>query len=195
MTKLVTAALALALTVTAAGCSQAADPAGTTGSTGTTGFTGSTGATGSGGAGATSGASVPSDTMSSGTVPDDGSTAGASATAAPVDQSTPEKAMSSWLGAMVAGDGETVCALMAAKGKAIPSIPGAAKACGTSIAPTLEQITQLGAVFTGLTIDGATVTGDAATFERATAVPPIAATVVKNFKAVRIGGKWYVTQG
>lgn len=186
MTKLVTAALTLALTVTVAGCSPAVDPAGTTGT---------------GGAGVSSGASVPSDPMSSGTVPDDGSsatagvTSGASSTPVPVDQSTPETAMSSWLGAMVAGDGETVCALMAAKGRAIPSIPGAAKACGTSIAPTLEQIKQLGAVFTGLTIDGATVTGDAATFERATAVPPIAATVVKNFKAVRIGGKWYVTQG
>jgi hypothetical protein len=112
-----------------------------------------------------------------------------------VDQSTPEKAMTSWLGAMVAGEGQTVCNLMATDGKAIPSIPGAAQACGSTITPMLDQIKQLGAAFEGLTITGATVKGNTATFESVTTTPALAADVVSSFKAVKIDGKWYISQG
>jgi hypothetical protein len=103
--------------------------------------------------------------------------------------------MTSWLGAMVAGDGNSVCALMATKGKAISSIPGAAATCGKTITPMLDQVKDLGAAFKGLKITGATVNGDTASFESVTTEPALAADVVSSFKAVRIGGKWYVTQG
>ncbi|CAN7286501.1 hypothetical protein LJR027_001279 [Terrabacter sp. LjRoot27] len=180
MKKLLTGALALALSVSLAACSKSVDPA----------------ATPSTAAGSSSSATTPSDTMSSGTTDDTGATASGttSATAGPVDQSTPEAAMTSWLGAMVAGDGNTVCELMATGGKAISSIPGAAAACGKTITPMLDQIKELGAAFQGLKISGATVSGNNATFESVTTEPALAADVVSSFKAVKIGGKWYVTQ-
>jgi len=120
-----------------------------------------------------------------------------SGTATPVtlDQTTPEAAMTTWLGAMVAGDGQAVCTIMAFGGKPMSSIPGAADGCASSITPMLDQIKQLGAVFQGLKISGATVKGDTATFESVTTTPALAADVVSNFKAVKIDGKWYVSQG
>ncbi len=185
MKKLLTGALALALSVSLAACSKSVDPAATP-------------TTPAGSATSSSSATTPADTMSSGTTDDTGGTAtgtgSASATAGPVDQATPEAAMTSWLGAMVAGDGNTVCELMATGGKTISSIPGAADACGKTITPMLDQIKELGAAFQGLKISGATVTGNNATFESVTTEPALAADVVSSFKAVKIGGKWYVTQ-
>jgi len=180
MKKLLTGALALALSVSLAACSKSVDPA----------------ATPTTPAGSTSSATTPSDTMSSGTTDDTGATdtGTTNATAGPVDQATPEAAMTSWLDAMVAGDGNTVCTLMATGGKAISSIPGAAAACGKTITPMLDQIKELGAAFQGLKISGATVNGNNATFESVTTEPALAADVVSSFKAVKIGGKWYVTQ-
>ncbi|WP_330474238.1 hypothetical protein [Terrabacter sp. C0L_2] len=182
MKKLLTGALALALSVSLAACSKSVDQT----------------ATASTPAGSSSSATTPTDTMSSATTDDTGTDAtdGATgATAGPVDQSTPEAAMTSWLGAMVAGDGNTVCSLMATSGKAISSIPNAAAACGKTITPMLDQIKELGAAFKGLKISGATVSGNTATFESVTTEPALAADVVASFKAVKIGGKWYVTQG
>ena len=190
MKKLLTGALALALSVSLAACSKSVDPPATPTSS----------------AGSSSSATTPSDTMSSSTTDDTGATdtgtgtgtdtgtGTTSATSGPVDQATPEAAMTSWLGAMVAGDGNTVCALMATGGKAISSIPGAAAACGKTITPMLDQIKELGAAFQGLKISGATVNGNNATFESVTTEPALAADVVSSFKAVKIGGKWYVTQ-
>ncbi len=103
--------------------------------------------------------------------------------------------MISWLGAMVAGDGKAVCEIMAFSGKPMSEIPGAADGCASSVTPMLDQIKQLGGVFQGLTISGATVKGDTATFESVTTTPALAADVVSNFKAVKIDGKWYVSQG
>ena len=103
--------------------------------------------------------------------------------------------MTTWLGAMVVGDGQAVCTIMAFGGKPMSSIPGAADGCASSITPMLDQIKQLGAVFQGLKISGATVKGDTATFESVTTTPALAADVVSNFKAVKIDGKWYVSQG
>jgi hypothetical protein len=179
MNKLLPGALALALSVTLVGCSKSADQGA---------------ATPSAPAGSSSSVTTPTDSMSTGTA-DDSGTATASATRVPVDQSTPEAAMTSWLGSMVAGDGNSVCSLMAASGKAITSIPGAAAACGKSITPMLDQIKELGAAFQGLQINGATVSGNTATFESVTTEPALAADVVASFKAVKIAGKWYITQG
>ncbi|MGO4603343.1 hypothetical protein [Terrabacter sp. 2YAF2] len=179
MKKLLTGALALALSVSLAACSKAVDQA----------------APPSTPAASTSSATTPSGTSSDTPTGTGTGTSTAGATAGPVDQSTPEAAMTSWLGAMVAGDGNSVCALMATKGKAISSIPGAAATCGRTITPMLDQIKDLGAAFKGLKITGATVNGDTASFESVTTEPALAADVVSSFKAVRIGGKWYVTQG
>ncbi|MFC7595304.1 hypothetical protein ACFQU3_08320 [Terrabacter sp. GCM10028922] len=176
MNKLVTGAIAVALSVSLSACSKAVDQ----GPTQTTS------------AGSSSSSTTPADTMSSATSDDSGT---GSATAGPVDQTSPEAVMTSWLGAMVAGDGNTVCSLMATQGKAISSIPGAAEACGKTITPMLDQIKELGAAFQGLKISGATVNGNTATFESVTTEPALAADVVASFKAVKIGGKWYVTQG
>ncbi len=179
MKKLLTGALALALSVSLAACSKAVDQA----------------APPSTPAASTSSATTPSGTSSDTPTGTGTGTSTAGATAGPVDQSTPEAAMTSWLGAMVAGDGNSVCALMATKGKAISSIPGAAATCGKTITPMLDQVKDLGAAFKGLKITGATVNGDTASFESVTTEPALAADVVSSFKAVRIGGKWYVTQG
>ncbi len=124
-----------------------------------------------------------------------GSTSAAVPAVPAVDQSTPEAAMTSWLRSMVAGDAAQVCAVMAAGGKPITSIPGAADACGSTIASRLEQLSALSAAFDGLTITGATVSGDTATFQSVTTEPALAADVVSNFKAVKVDGTWYVTQG
>lgn len=101
--------------------------------------------------------------------------------------------MVSWLGAMVAGKGTEVCNLMAAGGKAVSEIPGAGEACGQKITPLLEQLSSFGGVLRNLTIKGATVNGNNATFESATTEPALAAQVISSFKAVKIGSKWYIT--
>jgi hypothetical protein len=181
MKKLTTAAFALVLAGSLTACAKTADTPTTPTSSAAVAST------------------TPGDTMSSGSTSDDTTPSGSATTgtAAPVavDQTTPEAAMTSWLGAMVAGEGQTVCNLMATDNKAISSIPGAAQACGSKITPMLAQIKQLGAVFQGLKISGATVKGNTATFESVTTTPALAADVVSNFKAVKINGKWYVSQG
>ena len=181
MKKLTTAALALSLSVSLAACSKATDTTGASSSTTPAASTTSS-----------SSASTPSGTSSDPSATGDSTTA---ATPVAVDQSTPELAMTSWLGAMVAGDGTSVCNLMAYKDKPISGIPGAGAACAKTITPTLDQLKDLGGAFSGLKINGATVSGDKATFESVTTEPALAADVVSRFKAVRIGGKWYVTQG
>ena len=63
------------------------------------------------------------------------------------------------------------------------------------LTPMLDQIKQLGGVFQGLTISGATVKGDTATFESVPRRrPPLQPTSSTDFKAVKIDGKWYVTR-
>lgn len=191
MKKLLTGALALALSVSLTACSKS-DGSGAGPS-----------ATGPAAAGSSSPGTSTGTSTASGSSTADGSSGSASGTpgagpstqAAPADQSTPEAAMTSWLAAMVSGDGNTVCRLMSTGGKPITSIPGAAPACGKKITPMLDQLKELGAAFKGLQITGATVKGDTATFESVTTEPALAADVVRSFKAVRVGGKWYVTQG
>jgi len=184
-----TGALALALSISLAACSKSDAGDGGSSATAPVGTSTST-------AGMATGTATdtvpPTATDGSGTST---GTASSSVTASPADQSTPEAAMTSWLGAMVSGDGNTVCRLMSTGGKPIPSIPGAAAACGKKITPMLDQLKELGAAFKGLQITGATVKGDTATFDSVTTEPALAADVVRSFKAVRIGGKWYVTQG
>ena len=185
MKKLTTAVFALVLAGSLTACAKSAPTPTTPSST----------------AASAAASTTPGDSMSSDSTADDSTSSGSattsSGTATPVavDQSTPEAAMTSWLGAMVAGEGQTVCNLMATDGKAISAIPGAGAACGSTITPMLDQIKQLGSVFEGLTISGATIKGNTATFDSVTTTPAAAADVVSNFKAVKIGGKWYISQG
>lgn len=123
------------------------------------------------------------------------STSTGAATTVSVDQSTPEAAMTSWLTAMFAGDTKAVCSLMASQGKAISDVPQAVETCSSMIGTMLEQLQPLAGAFSGLTIEGATVKGDTATFESATTKPDMAAQIIRSFKAVRIDGNWYVTEG
>ncbi|MCU1536439.1 MAG: hypothetical protein JWP82_790 [Humibacillus sp.] len=188
MTKLTTAALALLLVGLLAACSK------DTGASGTPASPAASSSSSSSSSAAPTTPATSATSATSGSTP----TAGGSATsAAPVtvDQSTPEAAMTSWLGAMVAGQGQTVCDVMAIKGQPIKEIEGAAKACGEKITPMLDKITALGGAFTGLQISGATVSGDTATFESVTTTPALAADVVSTFQAVKVGGLWYVSQG
>lgn len=166
MNKLRMGALALVLATALTGCSKAAPSPGATGSSADDSTT-------------TSSATTPTSTPT---------------TAGPADQSTPEAAMTSWLNAMVSGDGNSVCTIMAAGGKPISSIPGASDACGKTITPMLDSLKQLGSAFKGLSITGATVNGKEASFESVTTEPALAADVVSSFKAVKIGAKWYITQ-
>lgn len=110
------------------------------------------------------------------------------------DQATPEAAMKSWLGALVAGDGVAVCALMAADGQAVNSIEGAAPDCAQAVTPLLSSLQEVEGMFDGLSVDGATVIDDLATFEAATVKPEVAAQVIHRFKAVKIKDKWFVTE-
>lgn len=171
-------AIALALAAALAGCSKAdpaADPSGAGSS-----LTAST-APANGGTGTASGSSTSTP-------------AGTSTVAAPADQSTPEAAMTAWLNAMVNGDGQGVCSIMATRGKAFSSIPGASASCIKTITPLLDQLKELKSAFEGLSISGATVNGSNASFESVTTEPAVAAEVVSSFKAIKIGGKWYITQ-
>lgn len=122
-------------------------------------------------------------------------TGAAGSTGGVMQQGTPEEAMRSWLRAMLAGDPTAVCALMATNGKAIAEVPQAVETCSGMIGTLLDKLRPLAPQFSGLTISGATVTGDTATFDNATTKPTMAAQIIKPFKAARIDGKWYVTQG
>ncbi|MEO7446671.1 MAG: hypothetical protein ABI336_00250 [Humibacillus sp.] len=201
MTKLTTATLALLLAGSLTACSKdttasspeapAARPSSSAGAT--AGADPSTSAPSNPSGGTATGVPTGAPTETATGTP--GSTPSTTAAPVPVDQSTPEAAMTSWLGAMVAGQGQTVCDVMAIKGQPIKDIDGAAKACGEKITPMLEKITALGGAFAGLQISGATVAGNTATFESVTTTPALAADVVSSFQAVKVGGKWYVSQG
>jgi hypothetical protein len=150
---------------------------------------------------ATSSQQIPSSSVSSATfsatssAPTPSTSVSGSGTPVVVDQSSPEAAMTSWLMAMFGGDTEAVCSLMASQGKAIAEVPQAVETCSSMIGTMLEQLAPLADAFSGLTIDGATITGDTATFENATTQPAMAAQIIRSFKAVRIDGDWYITEG
>jgi hypothetical protein len=142
-----------------------------------------------------SSSTVSSPTSATSSAPTPGTSGSGTGTPVAVDQSSPEAAMTSWLMAMFAGDTEAVCSLMASQGKAIADVPQAVETCSSMIGTMLEQLAPLADAFSGLTIQGATITGDTATFENATTQPTMAAQIIRSFKAVRIDGDWYITEG
>lgn len=131
----------------------------------------------------------PSPATTSGIGPTPGSTAKRA-----VDQSTPEAAMTSWLTAMLEGDGATVCGLMAAGKTALADLPEAQRQCAGMLAPMLKEVVSVKDMFTGLSITGASVSGDTATFDKAKTKPALAGTIIANLKTIRLDGKWYVTE-
>ncbi|WP_440304145.1 hypothetical protein [Intrasporangium sp.] len=103
--------------------------------------------------------------------------------------------MTAWLTALLAGDSATVCGLMAVKGTAIEDLPDAKQQCAQAVTPMLGQLKSVKDLFKGLKVQGAKVQGDTATFDAAKTTPDMAASIIKNLKAVRLKGKWYITQG
>jgi len=164
MTKLLGAALALTLPLTLGGCSTLSDEL------------------------FGPGTATPPKTNAATT------TATSTPTPRPADQSTPEGAMAGWLAALVDGDGESACKLMATDGSAVAGIKGAAADCAEDLTPRLGALVELKGQFEGLSIQGATVLDDLATFEAATTKPALATQVIHRYKAVRIQDKWYVTE-
>jgi predicted small lipoprotein YifL len=189
----VTAALALALTVAACGTSGTpADAPTTTVADGTSSASGAD-QTDRSAPSAKAAPSVPEGAATGDSSPSP--TPKEAAPAVAVDQSTPEAAMTSWLTAMLEGDSAIVCGLMASGETAIAELPAAQGQCAEMIAPMLEQLSAVKEMFGGLRITGATVSGDTASFRSATTKPALAADIIASLKAVRLDGKWYVTEG
>jgi hypothetical protein len=198
MNKLLSVVAALSLTLTVAACGTPSQPAGSP----------ATSVVGSDQAASSGALAEPLAPTSDGapSTPGSAATGDPSSSAAPkqavptapvvaIDQSTPEAAMTSWLSAMLEGDGATVCGLMASGETAIAQLPTAQDQCAEMIAPMLKQLTAVKEVFGGLKITGATVSGDSASFASATTKPALAAEIIASLKAVRLDGKWYVTEG
>ncbi|MEO6999811.1 MAG: hypothetical protein ABI112_17185 [Terracoccus sp.] len=108
------------------------------------------------------------------------------------DQSTPEAVMTAWLNALVDGKTADICALTAVDGKIASDVGGNAQ-CTKSLGSLAGSLKSASSLFEGLTIKGATVKGNKATFETATTKPELAAQLIKALAAVKIGSKWYVT--
>lgn len=190
MNQLVTAAT-IGLCCTLAACSGSADPVGPKAAPGAAAT--STPSTSTTSTGATSTTPTPAATTTTGAAPT-ATTPSATTPSAPViDQSTPEGAMTAWLGSMVSGNSKAVCALMASGGKPISAIKNAEQSCASTVAPTVEELSTVSSAFSGLSITGATTKGSTATFGSATTTPALAAKVISGLKAVKIGAKWYVT--
>ncbi|MDN5790051.1 MAG: hypothetical protein L0H25_04185 [Micrococcales bacterium] len=102
--------------------------------------------------------------------------------------------MTSWFDAMLGGDSTSVCALMATKGQALKDVPKAVETCKTMVDPMLKTLEPVKDMLKDLDVKGATVNGDRANFENATTTPAMAAQLIKPFKAVKVKGKWYITE-
>ncbi|GAA6524537.1 hypothetical protein [Intrasporangium sp. DVR] len=191
MRKLVTGSLALGLSLSLGGCSTLEEALLSPGPMASVQEP-SAGPTPTATAGTTTAGTTTAGTTSDGST--ESATRTTTPTVRPVDQTTPEAAMESWLAALVAGQGEDVCSLMASDGRAVESIKGAAAACGEALTPLLSSLQELNGMFEDVEIAGATVVEDLATFEAATTKPALAAQVIHRFKAVKIKEKWFVTE-
>lgn len=96
--------------------------------------------------------------------------------------------MLSYMSAMMRGDATTVCQLNVH----VAQQADALQLCVDSLKGQLEQLTKVADQFTGLAVTGATVTGTTATFDNATVTPALAQSVVRQFRATKIGDKWFI---
>lgn len=184
MNKLMTGALALGLAASLAACSSDAESPSTSPSNSVS----------------TSAATPTDAATSTSTEPAEPSTTSAPETTSQttpadggIDQSTPEAVMTAWLTALVDGKTADICTLTAVDGKLITDVKGGKEQCTKGLGSLAGSLKSAGSLFDGLTIKGATVKGDKATFEKATTTPDLAAQVIKSLAAVKIGSKWYVT--
>ena len=182
MNKLMTGALTLGLALSLAACSSSTDPATTPSAAPNSAST-------------SAAPTTPTDTgaseSSTSTAPE--STSQTAAPAGSIDQSTPEAVMTAWLNALVDGKTADICSLTAVDGKLITDVQGGQEQCTKGLGSLAGSLKSAGSLFDGLTITGATVKGDKATFDQAKTKPELAATVIKSLAAVKIGSKWYVT--
>lgn len=184
MNKLKTGALALGLAASLAACSSGAEPAATpsaapnsASSTTTTTTTTTTSAATQTQTPTPTGDGTPPPPAADGTI----------------DQGTPEAVMTAWLNALVDGKTADICTLTAVDGKLVTDVKGGKEQCTKGLGALAGSLKSAGSLFDGLTITGATIKGDKATFEKATTKPELAAQVISSLAAVKIGSKWYVT--
>ncbi len=192
MNKLMTGALALGLAASLAACSGSADPAATPSSLlNTTTFTSATTTTATT---TTAGASTPTgaDTSQSATNTAPPATSQTPAVGGTIDQGTPEAVMTAWVNALVDAKTADICSLTVIDGK-IASDVGDNGQCTKSFGSLAGSLKSASSLFEGLSIKGATVNGNKATFEKATTKPELVAQLIKALAAVKIGSKWYVT--
>lgn len=185
MNKLMTGALALGLAASLAACSSGAEPTATPSVSNSANSTTTT----------TTSASTPTgaDTSQSSTSSAPEATSQTPAADGSIDQRTPEAVMTAWLNALVDGKTADICALTAINGKLITDVQGGQEQCTKGLGTLAGSLKSAGSLFDGLTITGATIKGDKATFEKATTKPALAAQVIAGLAAVKIGSKWYVT--
>lgn len=190
MNKLMTGVLALGLAASLAACSSSTAPNATPSAAASSPSSTTTPTT-------TASTSAPTPT---GAGTSESSTSSAPETTSPspapggaIDQSTPEAVMTAWLNALVDGKTSDICALTAIDGKLISDVQGGQEQCTKGLGAMAGSLKSASKLFDGLTIKGATVKGDKATFEKATTKPELAAQVISSLAAVKIGSKWYVT--
>ncbi|MDN5765316.1 MAG: hypothetical protein L0H96_19620 [Humibacillus sp.] len=189
MNKLMTGVLALGLAASLAACSSSTAPTATPSAAPSSPSTTTTVPTMTKGAPTPTGAGTSESSTS-------GAPEGTSPAPAPggvVDQSTPEAVMTAWLNALVDGKTSDICTLTAINGKLITDVKGGQEQCTKGLGAMAGSLKSASKLFDGLTIKGATVKGDKATFEKATTKPELAAQVISSLAAVKIGSKWYVT--
>ena len=168
MNKLMTGVLALGLAASLAACSSSTSPTATP----------------------SVAPSSPSTTTTSNAPTGAGTTPAADGA---IDQTTPEAAMTAFVNALINGKTADICSLTALDGKIVADVQGASEQCTKSFGSLAGSLKSAGSLFEGLTVTGATVNGDKATFDKATTKPELAAQLIKPLAAVKIGSKWYVT--
>ena len=104
------------------------------------------------------------------------------------------QAAETFMNAMIAGDGETVCGLSLREGEVVTSTDPAWDACVDSVGQLSEALApQLEAEgITEVTIDKATVTGDTATIAVEDIHGDIFHGATSVFALRKIDGKWYM---
>lgn len=109
-------------------------------------------------------------------------------------QETPETAAEVMLHSFGAGDARGACSIMASGTTTLEGNEDGLKACEDALKPLLDQLGQAAPQLKEAKVTGATINGDNASFENATATPEMAASVIQSMKAVKIKDKWYMTQ-
>ena len=101
--------------------------------------------------------------------------------------------MTAWVNALVDAKTADICTLTALDGKIASDVEGGKEKCTQTLGSLPGSLKSASSLLAGLSITGATIQGNKATFEKATTKPELAAQVIASLAAVKIGSKWYVT--